>query len=106
MLFIMIPDFPEQATWLSPEEKRLARDRLRGPKENTEPYDKDAFTSSFGFWKAVSIIAEPKIFLGGVMYFALILPAAAFNYFGPTIIHTFTESTIRTQLLSVARKSV
>ncbi|KAL9111066.1 MAG: hypothetical protein Q9227_004499 [Pyrenula ochraceoflavens] len=102
LLFVMIPDFPEQAKWLSPEEKRLACERLRGSRENTEPYDKDAFTSPLGFKSALRIIIEPKILLGGVMYFALVLPAAAFNYFAPTIIHTFTKSAIHTQLLSVA----
>ena len=104
LVFLFLPDFPQQAKWLSAEEKQLACDRLRGPSENSEVYDKDAFTPEFSVREVLAIIAEPKILLGGVMYFCLVLPAAAFNFFAPTIIRTYTSSAIHVQLLSVARK--
>ena len=35
------------------------------------------------------------------MYFTIVVPAYGYAYFVPTIIHSYTESAIRTQLLSV-----
>ena len=49
----------------------------------------------------VRIIRQPKVLLGGLMYFTFVIPAYGYGYFNPTIIHTYTKSQIRTQLLSV-----
>ncbi|EER37515.1 MFS transporter [Histoplasma capsulatum H143] len=42
-----------------------------------------------------------KIFVGGLMYFGLVVPAYGYAYFAPTIIRTFGHGPIQTQLYSI-----
>ncbi|EKM59630.1 uncharacterized protein PHACADRAFT_205855 [Phanerochaete carnosa HHB-10118-sp] len=73
--FFLISDFPEEAKWLSAEEKDFVKTRLQ---------------EDVG-----------KIIFGGFMYFGLIVPAYGYTYFAPAIIQSLGHSNIRTQLLSV-----
>jgi MFS family permease len=46
-------------------------------------------------------MSDYKIWLGGFMYFGLIVPAYSYAYFAPTIIQSFKYDPITTQLRSV-----
>ncbi len=46
-------------------------------------------------------MSDYKIWLGGVMYFGLIVPAYSYAYFAPTIIQSYKYDAITTQLRSV-----
>src|SRR4051812_4119050 len=47
------------------------------------------------------VMKDPKVWLGGLMYFGLIVPAYSYAYFSPTIVRTYGFSPIMTQLRSV-----
>jgi MFS family permease len=46
-------------------------------------------------------MADYRIWLGGFMYFGLIVPAYSYAYFSPTIIQSYKYDPIQTQLRSV-----
>lgn len=47
------------------------------------------------------MLSDYKIWLGGLMYFGLIVPAYSYAYFAPTIIQSYKYDAITTQLRSV-----
>ncbi|ERF68098.1 hypothetical protein EPUS_06909 [Endocarpon pusillum Z07020] len=93
--YFLISDFPEEAKWLTEEERVYIKERLR-----TEQGDSKADRRTT-FRDIVEVFKDYKIVLGGLMYFALIVPAYGFAYFSPTIIRTYGYSPISTQLHSV-----
>lgn len=48
-----------------------------------------------------SVLSDIKVWLGGLMYFGLIVPAYGYAYFSTTIIMTYKFNAIETQLRSV-----
>lgn len=67
--YFLISDFPEQATWLTEEERIYINGRLRA--------DQGSSTAerSVTFHDVVQVFKDYKVILGGLMYFALIVPA-------------------------------
>lgn len=93
--YFVIPDFPENTKWLSPEEREYVKARLQ------QDQGKSAHERPITFRDVVRCFKDYKFFLGGFMYFGLIVPAYSFAYFAPSIIRNFGYSPIRTQLFSV-----
>ncbi|KAI1928302.1 High-affinity nicotinic acid transporter [Ophidiomyces ophidiicola] len=93
--FFLIPDFPEDVKWMNEEERAFIQAKLA----------KDVGTAGHHVsltWKDVlDVLKDVKIFLGGLMYFGMIVPAYSYAYFAPTIIRTFGYSAIETQLYSI-----
>lgn len=93
--FFIIPDFPENAKWLTPAEAAFVKKRLQddqgksGLERRIRPRD------------LVNCFKDYKFILGGLMYFGLIVPAYSYAYFAPTIIKGYGYSNIGTQLRSV-----
>ncbi|ORX92412.1 MFS general substrate transporter [Basidiobolus meristosporus CBS 931.73] len=88
-----LPDFPDTARWLSPEEQRFATIRLRSDLV-------DSSETSFKieeFWGAVS---DPKVWLYMVLYFCVATPSIAVTLYFPTLISQLGFSNMQTQLLS------
>ncbi|TCD62573.1 hypothetical protein EIP91_006723 [Steccherinum ochraceum] len=95
LLFFLIADFPEEATWLTPAEKAFVKIRL---KEDVGSSQRDErITIKF----ALSVISDYKVIAAGFMYLGLITPAYGYAYFAPTIIQSLGHSAIQSQLLSV-----
>ncbi|OCH93577.1 MFS general substrate transporter [Obba rivulosa] len=95
LFYFVISDFPEDAKWLTPEEKEFVKARLYedvGYSRRHEPLT---------LRNAWDILKDYKILIGGVMYFGLIVPAYGYAYFAPTIIQSLGHGNIQTQLLSV-----
>jgi MFS family permease len=67
--FFLIPDFPEDTKWLSPEEKAFVKGRLR------DDQGKSALDRPIRFKDVINCFKDYKFFLGGLMYFGLIVPA-------------------------------
>ncbi len=87
--------FPEQSTWLAEEERVYIKARLeadQGP---------NAADRTVTFGDVLTVMKDYKIWLGGLMYFGLIVPAYGYAFFAPTIISTYNYSPIETQLHSV-----
>ncbi|OCH93492.1 MFS general substrate transporter [Obba rivulosa] len=94
-LYFVISDFPEDATWLSADEKEYVKARLYedvGHSKRHEPLTLKTI---------LSVFKDYKIIVGGFMYFGLIVPAYGYAYFAPSIIQSLGHGNIRTQLLSV-----
>ncbi|KAI9845480.1 MAG: hypothetical protein M1837_004818 [Sclerophora amabilis] len=93
--FFLIPDFPEEAKWLTEEERVYVEARLR------KDQGKSAVERKIGVKDVLNIFKDYKIFLGGFMYLGLIVPAYGYAYFSPTIIRSYGYDPIKTQLYSV-----
>ncbi|KAH9857218.1 major facilitator protein [Lenzites betulinus] len=93
--YFVLPDFPEDAEWLAADEKVFVQARLHedvGHSRNNDPLT---------FKNVLTVLKDPKIIFGPLMYLGFIVPAYSNSYFAPTILQTFGHSVIRTQLLSV-----
>jgi MFS family permease len=67
--FFVIPDFPEDVKWLSEEERTYVVNRLRSEQGAS------AVERKMGVKDVGNVFKDYKIFLGGFMYFGLIVPA-------------------------------
>ncbi|CAG8957430.1 hypothetical protein HYFRA_00011411 [Hymenoscyphus fraxineus] len=87
----LVAEFPENATWLSDEERKfvIARAKCTGQTDNITSRD------------IVVFFKDPNNILAGIMYLCLIIPIYSFAYFTPTIVKTLGYSVIQTQLHSV-----
>ena len=86
IFYRLIPDFPEEATWLSADEKAFIDARLKEYVGNSgirEPMTfkravnviKDCAVSPVGICAGALTCAVDKVILAGFMYFGLIVPA-------------------------------
>lgn len=95
VFWFVIPDFPEDAKWLTPAEAQFVKARLQADQ------GKSALERRITFKDVGNCFKDYKFFLGGLMYFGLIVPAYGYAYFSPTIIRSYGYSPIQTQLHSV-----
>jgi hypothetical protein len=95
VVFFFLSDFPEEAKWLKPDEKAFVTARLRVDQGDA------ARESKVTLKKVGGILSEFRVFIAGVMYFGLIVPAYSYAYFSPAIIKSFGYTPIQTQLHSV-----
>ncbi|KAI4736600.1 major facilitator superfamily transporter [Aureobasidium sp. EXF-12298] len=93
--FFVLPDFPEDSTWLSEEERTYVINRLRSEQGAS------AVERKMGIKDVGNVFKDYKVFLGGFMYFGLIVPAYSYAYFSPSIINGYGYGKIQTQLHSV-----
>ncbi|KAL0931182.1 tartrate transporter 2 [Colletotrichum truncatum] len=94
MVWFMLPDYPQTAAWLTPEERAFAVKRL-GP---YAPSMKDKHWDSK---VAKSTLADPFFWLFAVMYFLMTNSLNAFGYFAPTIVSSLGFKGHNAQLLTV-----
>lgn len=93
--FFFLPNFPEQATWLTEEERAYVAARLRADQ------GKSALERKITLTDVANVFKDIKVWIGGFMYFGLIVPAYGYAYFSPGIIKAYGYSAIETQLHSV-----
>ncbi|KAK0646669.1 major facilitator superfamily domain-containing protein [Cercophora newfieldiana] len=94
-LLLVFPDFVEGAKWLTPEERTYIQARLaadQGP---------SAASRKITFADVKKVMSDFKVWFGGLIYFALVVPAYGYAFFSPTILLTYRYSPIETQLRSV-----
>ncbi|OMP83359.1 putative transporter C11D3.18C [Diplodia seriata] len=95
IFFFLLPNFPEEANWLSEDEKRYVKARLQADQ------GRSAAERQITIRDVGRVFKDPKIWVGGFMYFGLIVPAYGYAYFSPAILKTYGYSAIQTQLHSV-----
>jgi len=93
--FFLLPNFPENSKWLTQEERDYVQARLRMDQGHSAAERKITPRD------VANVFKDVKVFIGGVMYFGLIVPAYGFAYFSPGIIQSYGYSPIQTQLHSV-----
>ncbi|TKA64773.1 hypothetical protein B0A49_09980 [Cryomyces minteri] len=91
----LLPDFPEEAKWLTEEERTYVKARLRVDQ------GRSAAERRITGHDVRNVFKDFKVFVGGFMYFGLIVPAYGYAYFSPGIIRGYGYSAIQTQLHSV-----
>ena len=69
LFFFLTPDFPEDAKWLTEEERAYVKARLRVDQGRSAAERKILFRD------VMNVFKDFKVFLGGFMYFGLIVPA-------------------------------
>ena len=67
--FFVIPDFPEDAKWLTEDERAYVKARLRVDQ------GRSAAERNITAKDVLNVFKDYKVFLGGFMYFGLIVPA-------------------------------
>jgi sugar phosphate permease len=67
--FFLLPDFPERATWLTPEERTYVAARLESEQ------GKSAIERKITTRDILRVLRDPKVLLGGLAYFGLIVSA-------------------------------
>jgi MFS family permease len=93
--FFLLPNFPEEVKWLTEDERTYVKARLQIDQ------GKSARERPITIRDVGRVFKDPKIVVGGFMYFGLIVPAYGYAYFSPTIIQSYGYSPIQTQLHSV-----
>lgn len=93
--FFVLPDFPEESKWLAESERAYVASRLRADQGNSAR-ERKITPKDVG-----RVFKDIKIWIGGFMYFGLIVPAYGYAYFAPGIIRGYGYSVIQTQLHSV-----
>ncbi|KAI9648328.1 High-affinity nicotinic acid transporter [Ciborinia camelliae] len=93
--FFLIPSFPEDAKWLTPDERAYVKARLQVDQ------GRSAAERKITFKDVVRVFKDYKVILGGFMYFGMIVPGYGYAFFAPGIISTYGFSPIQTQLHSV-----
>ncbi|KAK8158741.1 major facilitator superfamily domain-containing protein [Phyllosticta citrichinensis] len=94
-LFFMLPNFPEEAKWLGDDEREYVKARLE-VEQGRSAVERRITLRDVG-----NVFKDPKVLVGGFMYFGLIVPAYGYAYFSPAILKTYGYSPIQTQLHSV-----
>ncbi|OJD28759.1 major facilitator superfamily transporter [Diplodia corticola] len=95
IFFFLLPNFPEDAKWLSEDEKKYVKARLQADQ------GRSAAERQITIQDVGRVFKDPKLWVGGFMYFGLIVPAYGYAYFSPAILKTYGYSAIQTQLHSV-----
>ncbi|OGM50571.1 MFS transporter, partial [Aspergillus bombycis] len=93
--YFLVTDFPEDAKWLTDEEREFVREKLAADTGKAAPDAQLSLRDVLGVFK------DYKIFIGGWMYFGQVVTAYGYAYFAPTIIKTYGYGPIKTQLYSI-----
>ena len=94
-MFVLTTDFPEEAKWLSDDERAFVKARL------AQDVGDSQLDARLTWRKVLGVFKDFKILLGGFMYFGLIVSGYGYAFFAPTIIRSFGYSPVKTQLYSV-----
>ncbi|WP_454761101.1 MFS transporter [Caulobacter segnis] len=86
-----LPDGPEHAPWLEPEQKAWLADTLKAENGGAE-------ISHAGAWKA---ILDPRVLLLAVLYVGMPLGAYGLSYWLPTIVKAFGVSNTMNGLINI-----
>ncbi|EGX52380.1 hypothetical protein AOL_s00043g169 [Orbilia oligospora ATCC 24927] len=95
IFYFCIPDFPEEAKWITEDERAFIKAKLEADTGESHRHGKMTAKS------VLKILSDWKILIGGVMYLGLIVPAYGYAYFSPQIVRNLGYSPIQTQLRSV-----
>ncbi|KAI0481191.1 MFS general substrate transporter [Xylariaceae sp. FL0804] len=93
--FFVFPSFPEEAKWLSEDERGYVKARLQAD------VGRNAAERKITLRDVGNVLKDHRVWLGAFSYFGLIVPAYSYAFFAPTIIATYDYGPIQTQLHSV-----
>lgn len=92
-IWFCLPDYPETASWLSPEEKALSVVRLK---------DSSKASGRGLSWRDVtSTLTEWRLWIHFLIYFGISAPFSSMSLFAPTIVSGLGYTSLRAQLMTV-----
>ncbi|PVH72275.1 major facilitator superfamily transporter [Cadophora sp. DSE1049] len=93
-VLFLLPDFPETASWLTPEEKEVAEARLsnQGSSGGAKPLDWQSAKATLMDWRLYGHYA---------IYFGISVPFSSLSLFSPTIISGLGYTSLSAQLMTV-----
>ncbi|KAG6059438.1 hypothetical protein E4U32_004081 [Claviceps aff. humidiphila group G2b] len=98
--FWMVHDFPDEASFLSPQDRARVLLRLKNDNQSAARHE------DFKWEYALAAVRDWKTYCGMVIYMGSVMPLYSFSVFLPTIIQSMSftspDDIIRNQLLSVA----
>ncbi|KAI9893988.1 MAG: hypothetical protein M1814_004758 [Vezdaea aestivalis] len=95
VFYFFLPDFPEQAKWLTKEERAFIQARL------LEDQGSSLTNQKVKIQDVLYVFKDYKIIVAGIMYFGCVVTIYGYAYFSPLIIRSYKYSPIQTQLHSV-----
>jgi len=91
----LISSFPEEAKWLSDDERAFVKTKL------AEEYGDSQLDAKQTWRDVLGVLKDFKITLSGLTYFGLVVPGYGYAFFAPTILHSLGYTPVMTQLYSV-----
>ncbi|KAK0212692.1 major facilitator superfamily domain-containing protein [Desarmillaria ectypa] len=92
-IWFCLPDYPETASWLLPEEKALSAVRLK---------DSSNASSRSLSWPDVTLtLMDWRLWIHFLVYFGISAPFSSMSLFAPTIISGLGYTSLRAQLMTV-----
>ena len=95
VVFFLIADFPEEAKWLSDDERAFVKARL------AEEFGDSQLDAKQTWRDVLGVLKDFKIILSGFTYFGIIVPGYSYAFFAPTVLQSLGYSPVMTQLYSV-----
>lgn len=94
LVWFLLPDYPQTATWLTPYERAFAIKRLG-------PYAPSVANDDWDWRIVKNTVVDPIFWLFAVQYFLMTNCLNAFGYFAPTIVSSMGFAGYSGQLLTV-----
>lgn len=95
-MFVILPDFLEQSKWLSEQDRDMLLRKLEEHRREFGCHEMPLTAR-----RVFQVIARPKNLLPGVYYCVSVMPAYAYSFLAPSIIHSYTTGAFHTQLIFV-----
>lgn len=94
LVWFLLPDYPEDASWLSPAEKDLALLRLRnqGSSGTAQPMDWACIKATLTDW---------RLYVHYAVYFGISAPFSSLSLFTPTLTAGLGYTSLKAQLMTV-----
>ncbi|KAK0461117.1 major facilitator superfamily domain-containing protein [Desarmillaria tabescens] len=91
-IWYLLPDYPETASWLSPEEKALSAVRLK---------DSSKASGRGLSWRDVTLtLMDWRLWIHFLVYFGISAPFSSMSLFAPTIVSCLGYTSLRAQLMT------
>ncbi|KAJ5751138.1 hypothetical protein N7533_008166 [Penicillium manginii] len=94
LVWFLLPDYPETASWLSDEEKELARERLSVEGSHGE-------SGGLTWAEAKKTLVDWRLYAHYLIYFGISTPFSSLSLFTPSITAGLGFSNLRAQLMTV-----
>lgn len=94
LVYFLLPDYPETASWLAPGDKALAEQRLADCGSHGS-------SKALGWAEAKATLTDWRLYAHFAIYFGISAPFSSLSLFAPTIVAGLGYASLRAQLMTV-----